>query len=72
MPAARVEVGFIGGQVMSARLDADQLRALREAVESGGGWYDLGTEEGSVAVDVSKVVFLRVAGSQPSIGFKGE
>ena len=69
--SSRDEIGFSGGQVMSARLGEDALTGLRSAVESNSGWHDLETDEGSVALDASKVVFVRVAGSQQTIGFRG-
>jgi hypothetical protein len=65
----RVEVGFEGGQVMSVRVTEETLRELRGAVDGGQGWHDLAIEDGSVAVDLAKVVFLRTAGAPHTIGF---
>ena len=65
----RIEVGFDGGQVVSLRLGEQLVGELRRAVESGGGWFDLETEEGSFALDLGKVVFVRGAGGSHSIGF---
>jgi hypothetical protein len=67
----RIEIGFNGGQVVSARLDDDGFAELRKAVERGSGWHDLETEEGSFALDLGKVVFVRAAGGSHSIGFSG-
>ena len=69
--AKRIEIGFDGGQVVSVRLDESGLGALRQAVESGDGWHDLETEEGTFALDLGKVVFVRAAGGSHSIGFSG-
>jgi hypothetical protein len=75
----RVEIGFGGGQVMSARLAADQLDALRKAVAStdklsseAAGWYDVGSEDGTISLDLRQVVFVRVAGAPHTIGFSGQ
>jgi hypothetical protein len=72
----RVEIGFGGGQVMSARLEAGQLDALRKAVASTdklssetAGWYDLTAEDGAISLDLRQVVFVRVAGAPHTIGF---
>ena len=67
----RVEIGFAGGQVVSVRLAEDPLAALRKAVEGDSGWHDLETDDGILAVDLAKVVFVRIAGAPHTIGFSG-
>jgi hypothetical protein len=67
----RVEVGFGGGQVMTVRITDEALRDLRSAVASGEGWHDLTTEDGSVALDLAQVVFVRTSGAPHTIGFSG-
>jgi hypothetical protein len=68
----RVEVGFSGGQVMTIRVSADARVDLRKAVEHGQGWIDLETDDGSVALDLAEVVFVRATGAPHTIGFSGE
>ena len=67
----KVEIGFGIGQVLSVKLAEGELGDLRKAVESGKGWYDLKTGEGSVALNLATVVFLRVNDATHSIGFSG-
>ena len=67
----RVEIGFGGGQVVSVRIADEALGSLRRQVESGDGWHDLETEDGTVALQLSKVVFVRIAGAPHTIGFSG-
>jgi hypothetical protein len=67
----RVEIGFGIGQALSVKLTDAELKALRKAVEAGSGWYDLETEDGSVALNVATVVFVRVHSNSHSIGFSG-
>jgi hypothetical protein len=67
----RVEIGFGGGQVVSVRIADEALASLRREVESGDGWHDLETEDGTVALQLSKVVFVRIAGAPHTIGFSG-
>ena len=67
----KVEIGFGIGQVLSVKLDDKELASLRKAVEQGRGWHDLKTPEGSVSLNLSTVVFLRVADPQRGIGFSG-
>ena len=66
--AQRVEIGFEGGQVVSARLTDDQLKGLRKQVEKGG-WHDVETEDGVLAVYAGKVCFLRIESPEHRVGF---
>jgi hypothetical protein len=67
----KVEIGLGVGQVISVRLTVDALRGLRSSVESGSGWFDLETDEGTVAINLATVLFIKVAGAPHSIGFSG-
>jgi hypothetical protein len=67
----KVEIGFGIGQALSVKLTEAELKQLREAVESGSGWFDLSTEDGSVALNLATVVFLRVDSGEHAIGFSG-
>ena len=66
--AQRVEIGFEGGQVVSVRLTDDELKALRKQVEKGG-WHDVETEDGVLAVYLGKVTFLRIDSGEHQVGF---
>jgi len=66
--AQRVEIGFEGGQVISARLTDDDLKDLRKQLEKGG-WHDLHTEDGVLAVYLGKVAFLRIESADHRVGF---
>lgn len=66
--AQRVEIGFEGGQVVSARLDDSELKDLRKQVEKGG-WYDVKTEDGVLSVYLGKVAFLRINSGEHRVGF---
>jgi hypothetical protein len=65
----RIEVGFAGGQVMSARVTADTLNDLRQAVERRQGWHDIDAEDGPVSLDTTQVVFVSTAAAPHTIGF---
>lgn len=66
--AHRVEIGFEGGQVVSVRLHDEELKRLRKQVEKGG-WYDVETDDGVLAVYVGKVTFLRIDAGEHRVGF---
>jgi len=68
----RAEIGFEGGQVVSVRLAEKELGGLRNAAEKEEGWHDLETDDGVLAVDLGRIVFLRIAASPQTIGFSGD
>lgn len=65
----KAEIGFGIGQSVSVKLTKDELADLRKAVEAGSGWYDLKTQDATVALNLATVVFLRVDDSSHAIGF---
>lgn len=67
----KVEIGFGIGQVLSVKLAESDLADLRKAVEGGSGWYDLKIQEGTVALNLATVMFIRASDSPHSIGFSG-
>ena len=67
----KVEIGFGIGQVLSVKLAEGELTELRKAVETGKGWFDMRTQEGTVALNLATVVFIRVDDAAHSIGFAG-
>jgi len=64
----KVEIGFEGGQVVAVRLSEDELKDLRKQVEKGG-WHDVKTEDGVLALYVGKVAFLRIGSGAHKVGF---
>jgi hypothetical protein len=66
--AQRVEIGFEGGQVISTRLSEEDLKDLRARLEQGG-WHDLHTEDGVVALYLGKVAFVRIESGEHRVGF---
>ena len=64
----KVEIGFEGGQVVALRLAGEELKALRKQVEKGG-WHDIETEDGTLAVYLGKVAFIRIDSGGAKVGF---
>jgi hypothetical protein len=64
----KVSVGFIGSQVLSGRIGADELSRLRDALGTEG-WRDVRFEDGTVALDLSKVVYVLVEDEEHRVGF---
>jgi hypothetical protein len=64
----KISIGFLGGQVLAARVAPDELTKLRNALPAGG-WHDLTAEDGTVAIDLSKVVYVLVDHEEHRVGF---
>ena len=66
--AQRISIGFQGGQVLTARVDPDELKKLRRALE-GGGWHELEAEDGTVALNTDQIVYVNVDSEEHRVGF---
>jgi len=64
----KISIGFIGTQVLSARVAPEELTKLRTALPAGG-WHDLTTEDGTIAIDLSKVAYVLVDHEAQRVGF---
>ncbi len=66
----RVDVGFAGGQVLTLRLTDDAHTALGQALNDGSArWHQVSTEDSSVLVDLTQVVYVRLDTEQHRVGF---
>jgi hypothetical protein len=64
----KISIGFVGGQVLSARVAPDELARLRGALGTDG-WHDLTAEDGTVAVDLGRIVYVLVDHEEHRVGF---
>jgi hypothetical protein len=64
----KISIGFLGGQTLAARVAPGELTKLRNALGSDG-WHDLIAEDGTVAVDLNKVVYVIVDHEGHRVGF---
>jgi len=64
----RINIGFLGGQSLAARVAPGELANLRNALGSDG-WHDLTAEDGTVAIDLNKVVYVSVDHEEHRVGF---
>lgn len=67
----RVEVGFSGGQTILLRLSESEYGDLRRALKNGSGWYEADSSDGVIAIDLGKVVFVKIDSPEHRIGFSG-
>jgi hypothetical protein len=66
----KISIGFLGGQVLSARVAPAELKRLRDALPAGG-WHDLTADTGTAAIDLSKIVYVLVDHEEHRVGFGG-
>jgi hypothetical protein len=64
----KVSIGFIGSQVLSGRIVPTELSKLRDALGSEG-WRDVRFEDGTAALDLTKVVYVLVEDEEHHVGF---
>jgi hypothetical protein len=69
--ARRAALGFKNGaQLLSLRLQDDQLETLRKALQEGDEeWLEVEATDGAVLVDLSEVAYLRVESGEHRVGF---
>jgi hypothetical protein len=67
----RVEVGFSGGQAIVMRIPEGAYDALRKAAQDGGGWYEVESNDGIVALDLRQVVYVKREAGEHRVGFSG-
>jgi hypothetical protein len=64
----KISIGFHGGQVLAARVKPDELSKLRCALGSSG-WHELTAEDGTVALDLTRVDYVLVDHDEHRVGF---
>jgi hypothetical protein len=67
----RVEVGFTGGQAISLRLSQKGYENLRKDAQRGGGWTEVESEDGLVALNLDAIVFMKLDTGEHRVGFSG-
>jgi len=65
----KIEIGFEGGQVVPVRIDEAALEGLRTALKSSDGSHEISYEEGTLILDLGKVIFLRITSNATKVGF---
>jgi hypothetical protein len=69
MAESRVEIGFDGGLIISAKLADDEWAKLESALTAGSGIVSFTGEETGHYVDVSKVCYVRREMHVGRVGF---
>jgi hypothetical protein len=64
----KISIGFHGGQILSARVPPAELSKLRTALGTNE-WYELTAEDGTIALDLGRVVYVLVDHEGHRVGF---
>jgi hypothetical protein len=67
----RIEIGFSGGQMISLRLTQKTYESLRKDVQRGGGWTEIESADGLVALNLGAIVFMKLEAEEHRVGFSG-
>jgi hypothetical protein len=66
----RIEIGFDGGQVMSALVEGDAVDRLERALGSGeDGSLALEVEDGRYTVSLGRIVYVKRFAREGRVGF---
>jgi hypothetical protein len=64
----RATIGFESGQVLPVRVEPEALDRLTAAL-TDGGWHDLEVDDGTVRLNLAKVIYLRTERDEHRVGF---
>ena len=67
----RIEVGFDGGQVMSAFVEAETADALERSLDSGVGTFQIEAENGKYTLSLARIVYVKRFSREGRVGFSG-
>ena len=67
----RIEIGFDGGQVMSAYVQVSAADQLDQALVGSGGTVQLEAEDGQYTIAISKIVYVKRYSREGRVGFSG-
>ena len=67
----RIEIGFEGGQVMSAFVETENADALESALDGGMGTFQVEAENGRYTLALARIVYVKRFSREGRVGFSG-
>jgi hypothetical protein len=64
----KIDIGFLGGPVLVARVAPSKVAELRRSLGKAI-WHELEAEDGTIALDLEKVVYVLVESEDQRVGF---
>jgi hypothetical protein len=68
MALQRVTIGFQGSQVLSLKMQDEDLDALLRAL-AAGDWHDIAVDDGTVRANLSQVIYVKTDRDESRVGF---
>ena len=65
----RVDIGFQGGSVLSLRVQEGQYGGLKTALGGSDRWHEVESEDATVTIDLSQVIYVRLDTERDRVGF---
>ena len=65
----RVDVGFQGGSVLSLRVTEEEYASLKKALGGSERWHEIESEDATVTIDLSQVIYVRLDTERDRVGF---
>ena len=65
----RVDIGFQAGPVLSLRVQEDQYDSLRGALGGSERWQQVESEDATITLDLSQVIYVRLDTERDRVGF---
>jgi hypothetical protein len=65
----RIDIGFQGGSVLSLRVQEDQYGGLKTALGGADRWHEVESEDATVTIDLSQVIYVRLDTERDRVGF---
>jgi hypothetical protein len=70
LESSRIEIGFDGGQIMSALVTVESAEALEQAIDAGAsGTLALDAQDGRYTVALERVLYVKRFAPQSKVGF---
>jgi hypothetical protein len=65
----RVDIGFQHGGVLSLRLLEEKYKGLRSAMGADERWHELDSEDATVTLDLTQIIYVRLDTESGRVGF---
>ena len=65
----RVDIGFQGGSVLSLRVQEGDYKSLKDALGGSERWHEVESEDATVTIDLSQVIYVRLDTERDRVGF---
>ena len=65
----RIDIGFQAGPVLSLRVQDKEYKSLKGALGGSERWHEIESEDATVTLDLSQVIYVRLDTERDRVGF---